>query len=114
MRRRKNLAPRLLWRSGKATLYMELLRCCETQARKGGYPHPYTSPNVHWLYNAHQVRQARTLEAMYRLGWVEYGNFGPRGGVRWRLTEQGKVICDIVAQHGVNSKPILMLLPSFM
>jgi hypothetical protein len=51
---------------------------------------------------------------MYRLGWVEYGNFGPRGGVRWRLTEQGKVICDIVAQHGVNSKPILMLLPSFM
>jgi hypothetical protein len=109
MRRRKPPTPRLLWPNGKATLYMTLLRCCETQ---GAYAHPYSTP-AH-AYSWQRKRERDYLYRMGQLGWVEVGPYGPRKGQRWRLTEQGKLICDIVTQHGVNAKPILMLLPSFM
>lgn len=106
--------PRLLHKNGTATIYMTMLRCCETQAHKGGYPHPYKRPDVHWLYNAYQGREGKALGRLLLLGWVEAGPFGPRGGQRWRLTEEGKLVCQLVTQHGVRAQQLLVLLPSVM
>jgi hypothetical protein len=88
--------PKPYWR-GKPTKALELLRRCVDPK---GVPHEYFHPGRGWATTA--ALQAPLIK-LSRAGWIETRQSGPRGGVRWHITELGLRVLTVANNYQPGS-----------
>jgi hypothetical protein len=101
-----------------ATRALTLLRAA--QITKHGYPmHGYFrgcsegSNNVELTRTREGWEECCTFNRLADCDLVELLKCGPRGGWRYKPTELGELVLDIITQHGPAYKIALSLLPQF-